>query len=81
MRQAWRRFAALRRGDYVYVMTLEDLEGQLEVVIMGEVYRRHKAALSTSGPYVIEGVVELDAARNEPGIRAEKIWSVADDRS
>lgn len=78
MRQTWRRFAALRRGEYVYVMTLEDLDGQLEVVIAGEVYRRYKAALTTSGPYVIEGVVELDSARSEPGIRAEKIWSVAD---
>lgn len=76
MRQTWRRFAALRRGEYVYVMTLEDLEGQLEVVIAGDVYRRYKPALSTSGPYVIEGVVELDSARSEPGIRAEKIWPI-----
>lgn len=78
VRQTWRRFAALRRGEYVYVMTLEDLDGQLEVMIAGEVYRRYKTALATSGPYVIEGIVELDSARNEPGIRAEKIWAVGE---
>lgn len=64
------------RGDYIYFMSLEDLEGMLDVVISAEVYRKSKAALSTAGPYVVEGKVDLDNQRGEPFIRADKIWSL-----
>jgi len=74
MRQSWRRFST--RDDYVYFMALEDLDGMLEVMITGEIYRQHKAAFATAGPYVIEGQVELDAVSGEPSIRAEKIEAV-----
>jgi DNA polymerase-3 subunit alpha len=75
MRQIWRR-SITTRGDYIYFMSLEDLEGMLDVVITSEVYQRSKAALSTAGPYVVEGLVNLDPQRGEPIIRAEKIWSL-----
>ena len=75
MRQTWRR-SRTTRGDYIYFMSLEDLEGMLDVVITAEVYRRSKAALSTAGPYVVEGLVDLDNQRGEPFIRAEKIWAL-----
>lgn len=74
MRQTWRRFST--RDDYVYFMALEDLDGMLDVMITGEIYRQHKAAFATAGPYVIEGQVELDTATGEPSIRAEKIEAV-----
>ncbi len=75
MRQIWRR-SITTRGDYIYFMSLEDLEGMLDVVITSEVYRRSKAALATAGPYVVEGLVNLDSQRGEPFIRAEKIWAL-----
>lgn len=75
MRQTWRR-SLTTRGDYIYFMSLEDLEGMLDVVISADVYRRSKAALSTAGPYVVEGKVNLDSQRGEPFIRADKIWSL-----
>jgi DNA polymerase III alpha subunit len=75
MRQIWRR-SFTTRGDYIYFMSLEDLEGMLDVVITSEVYRRCRAALATAGPYVVEGKVELDSQRGEPSIRADKIWSL-----
>jgi DNA polymerase-3 subunit alpha len=75
MRQIWRR-GRTTRGDYIYFMSLEDLEGMLDVVITAEVYRRSKAALSTAGPYIVEGRVELDSQRGEPFIRAERIWAL-----
>jgi DNA-directed DNA polymerase III PolC len=75
MRQTWRR-SITTRGDYIYFMSLEDLEGMLDVVITSEVYRRSKAALSTPGPYVVEGRVDLDSQRGEPFIRAERIWAL-----
>ena len=80
MRQIWRRFSSARGagafGDYTYFMSLEDLEGMLEVVISGEVYRRSRKAFSNAGPYVLEGVVELDASNAEPFIRAERVWGL-----
>jgi len=72
MRQIWRR-SMTTRGDYIYFMSLEDLEGMLDVVITSDVYRRSKAALSTGGPFVVEGIVTLDAQKGEPSIRAERI--------
>jgi DNA polymerase III alpha subunit len=57
-------------------MSLEDLEGMLDVVITAEVYRKCRSALATAGPYVVEGQVDLDSKRGEPFIRAEKIWAL-----
>jgi DNA polymerase III alpha subunit len=76
MRQTWHRFASTKRGDYIYFMALEDLEGMLDVVIFGDVYRRHRSVLSTPGPFVIEGPIELDPGRGEPVIRAERAWRI-----
>jgi hypothetical protein len=45
----------------------------MEVVIFGEVYRRSRAELSGPGPYLVEGVVELDEEKGEPYIRAERV--------
>ncbi|PWB51136.1 MAG: hypothetical protein C3F13_14845 [Anaerolineales bacterium] len=74
-RQIWRR-SLTTRGEYIYFMSLEDLEGMLDVVITADVYRRSKAAFTTPGPYVVEGRVDLDRQRGEPIIHAEKIWSI-----
>jgi hypothetical protein len=75
MRQTWMRAIAgsARRGDPVYLLSLEDLEGMLEVWVPGGVYGRSRGALSTSGPLLVEGVVELDRQQGEPVIRAERI--------
>lgn len=72
MRQTWRR-SMTARGDYVYFMWLEDLEGMLTTVIFANVYRASKAAFSTAGPYIVEGMVELDQEQGEPFIRAERV--------
>jgi DNA polymerase III alpha subunit len=75
MRQTWRRSRAAS-GDYIYFMALEDLEGMLEVVIAGPLYRRERAVFSGRAPFVLEGVVELDMQRGEPLIRAERAWGL-----
>jgi DNA polymerase III alpha subunit len=77
MRQTWHR-TATASGGFIYFMSLEDLDGMLDVVIFGDVYRRHRQALATPGPYVLEGNVELDPGRGEPAIRAERIWLLND---
>ena len=72
MRQTWRR-SRTAGGDPIYFMSLEDLEGMLEVVILSDVYRRGRAALSEVGPYLVEGLVDIDRTSGEPFIRAERI--------
>jgi DNA polymerase-3 subunit alpha len=72
MRQTWRRTPS-SRGEAIYFMSLEDLDGALDVVIFGDVYRQYRSAFSTSGPYILEGTVELDKSKGEPFIRAERI--------
>jgi DNA polymerase III alpha subunit len=72
MRQIWRRFGT-SRGDYLYFMSLEDLDGMLDVVIYADVYRRYRKEFSDHGPYLIEGLLELDANSGETFIRAERI--------
>jgi len=76
MRQTWRR-SRTTSGDPVYFMALEDLEGMLDVVITSTVYRQSRSALSTPGPYIIEGLVEQGRDQGEPFLRAERIWSAS----
>jgi DNA polymerase-3 subunit alpha len=71
MRQTWRR-TRTTRGEFIYFMSLEDLEGMLDVVITADVYRRNREALSGPGPYVLEGTVELNQEIGEPFIRAAR---------
>ena len=54
-------------------MSLEDLDGMLDVIIYADVYRRYRKELSDYGPYLIEGVLEMDSNSGEPFIRAERI--------
>ena len=61
------------RGDLMMFITLEDLEGTLDIIIFPEVYRRFRLALSGQGPFLITGIVERNPAREEPILRAEKI--------
>ena len=79
MRQTWRRSPTMR-GDYIYFMSLEDLEGMLDVVISSDVYRRCRKELSGPGPYVVEGVAQMEAAGGEPFIRAGNIWTLRPSR-
>ena len=74
-RQTWHR-TRTTRGDHIYFMALEDMEGMLDVVIFADVYRRYRAAFATGGPYVLEGQVENDPVRGEPVIRAERVWAL-----
>lgn len=78
MRQTWRR-TGTAGGDYIYFMSLEDLEGMLNVVIFSDVYRRSRAAFTTPGPYILEGMVEFDRELGEPFIRAEKVMAIKKD--
>jgi DNA polymerase III alpha subunit len=61
----------------MYFMSLEDLEGMLDVVISSAVYQRCRLVLKEPGPYIVEGGVERDAASGEPFIRAGNIGNIS----
>ena len=73
MRQTWRRGSEIG-GGYVYFMSLEDLEGMIDVVISAETYSRYRDALALPGPYLIEGTIELQRDETVPYLRAEHIY-------
>ena len=75
MRMTWRR-TPTTRGDYIYFMALEDLEGMLDVVIFSDIYRQARISFAKPGPYIVEGTMELTADATEPTLRAEKIWQL-----
>lgn len=75
MRQTWRRVMTAR-GEPIYFMSLEDLEGMLNVVISSDVYRRCRTAFSTAGPYLIEGEISLDEVSGEPFVRCSRCEAV-----
>ena len=57
-------------------LSVEDLEGMMEVVVFPDVYRQYRDELRGSGPYLIRGVVEWDEERGEPWLRAVKIKKI-----
>ena len=61
------------QGEMMAFLTLEDLEGMLDVVVFPEAYRRSRSALSGPGPYLVEGTMVVDPARAEPLLHAERV--------
>ena len=61
------------RGEVMMFMTLEDLEGLLDVVFFPDVYRRVSNLLSGGQPVLISGTMEMDSERGEPLLRAERV--------
>ncbi len=61
------------KGETMMFMTLEDLEGLLDVVFFPDVYRRVSGLLSGTQPFLVTGVIEEDRERGEPLLRAERV--------
>jgi error-prone DNA polymerase len=72
VRQMWRRSAG-EHGEIIYLMSFEDLEGMLEVLIPGSVYRRYQNEISGDIPFLVEGEILLNPSIGEPFIRAERL--------
>jgi DNA-directed DNA polymerase III PolC len=77
MRQILHRTTA-SGGERMAVVTLEDLDGILDVVLPPIVFRRMQNALvSAARPLVIEGRIERDENTGEPFLQAEKGWQIS----
>ena len=64
------------KGDSMLFLTLEDLYGTLDAILFPEVYRHSKLIIDSAQPFLITGVMEMDAERGEPFLRAEKVVPV-----
>ncbi len=67
------RRARTSKGDLMYFLSIEDLEGLLDVVFFPSVYHQYRLELRGPGPFLIRGKVEMDSETGEMWIRAEKV--------
>ena len=61
------------KGEPMMFLGLEDLAGTLDVILFPDAYRQAKDALASSAPLLVTGILEMDAGRGEPFLRAEKV--------
>lgn len=73
MRQTLHR-SRTSNGQMMAFLTIEDMEGMLDVVLFNDIYRRIPAqVLSSAGPFIIEGVIEPDENGQDLVLRAQKL--------
>lgn len=53
-------------------LSIEDLQGTLDVILFPEVYRQAKTFINSTKPFLLTGVMEMDAERGEPFLRVEQ---------
>jgi DNA polymerase-3 subunit alpha len=59
------------RGDMPF-LSVEDLQGTLDAILFPEVYRQAKTSISSTKPFLLTGIMEMDTERGEPFLRVEK---------
>jgi DNA polymerase III alpha subunit len=57
-------------------LSLEDLQGTLDAILFPEVYRQSKSLISSTRPFLLTGMMEMDTERGEPFLRVEKVASL-----
>jgi len=61
------------KGESMMFLSIEDLSGVLDVILFPGIYRQAKNIISSASPFLITGQMEMDEARGEPFMRAEKV--------
>jgi DNA polymerase III alpha subunit len=75
VRQAGRR-SKTAHGDWMMFLTLEDLDGMMDVVVWPKAYQQSRHALASNGPILVSGSMVLDSKRGEPVLDADKIVTI-----
>jgi DNA polymerase-3 subunit alpha len=65
------RLQTTRKGDRMAFVTLEDVQGQVDVIVFPEVYKEFGVALETDQPVLVRGIV--DWGEDKPKIIADRI--------
>jgi DNA polymerase III subunit alpha len=63
------------RGDMPF-LSFEDLHGTLDAILFPEVCRKFKSLISSTKPFLLTGMMEMDTERGEPFLRVEKVFTV-----
>lgn len=66
------------KGETMAFLTLEDLEGMLDVVFFPDAYKRCRQVLSSSAPVLVEGIIDYENDSAEPILKAERAWKLVD---
>jgi DNA polymerase III alpha subunit len=69
------------KGEAMLFLTIEDHSGMLDVVLFPAVYRQARSIVSSNAPMLLTGIVEMDAARGEPYLKAEKVSWLGDEKT
>jgi DNA polymerase III subunit alpha len=64
------------RGAMMLFLSVEDLQGTLDAILFPEIYRQAKGSISSSVPFLLTGMMEMDTERGEPFLRVEKVASL-----
>jgi DNA polymerase-3 subunit alpha len=75
IRQTTQRFFD-HDGDPFYILELEDLEGVLPVIMSPSFYRQHRALMSSTQPFVVEGKMMMSATTGEPVLQAQRVFPI-----
>jgi DNA polymerase-3 subunit alpha len=70
------RLQTTRKGDRMAFVTLEDVQGQADVIVFPEVYKEFGTALETDQPVLVRGVV--DWGDDNPKIIADRVVPLAE---
>jgi DNA polymerase-3 subunit alpha len=65
------------KGESMMFLTIEDLSGMLDVVLFPDAYRQGKTIISSASPFLVTGVMEMDASRGEAYLRVERVVGIA----
>ena len=65
--------ARTTRGELMLFMSIEDLDGMLEVVFFPPVYQQYRQILRSNGPFLIRGIAESDSDEGDVWLRAERV--------
>jgi DNA polymerase-3 subunit alpha len=63
------------RGDMLF-LSFEDLQGTLDAILFPEVYRQAKTSISSTKPFLLTGIIQMDTERGEPFLKVEKAVTV-----
>ena len=70
IRLIWHRFWG--EDGVTYSMLGEDAEGALDTIIPGRIYERYRGVFKNSGPYLLDGLLEVNQETNEPYLLVEQ---------
>lgn len=72
MRMTSRRYRN-SKGEWMMFLTLEDLEGMLDCVLLPDANKRYRFDITGSVPLLVTGIIEMDPSRGEPSLRVKRL--------